>query len=115
MQVSAETKLVGEVDANVWAKEFVRIWGHRLGEVDEALMVGWFANAIMSGYDKAQPDAELRGVRAGIEYCAVWHEAQAYAASCADDTMQGVYSARPHKDAARHLRALDPESVEVPK
>lgn len=34
------------MDADVWAKEFVRING---GDVD--LMRAWFANAIMAGYD----------------------------------------------------------------
>jgi hypothetical protein len=46
----------GEFDAREWAKEFQRVWGDRLNEVDEELMVGWFANAIMTGYDKAMND-----------------------------------------------------------
>ncbi len=36
-------------DARVWAKEFCRLFpGH-----DEGLMISWFANAIMAGYDYA--------------------------------------------------------------
>lgn len=38
-------------DAKDWAEAFMRHWGHRLGEVDEALMTTWFANALMRGYD----------------------------------------------------------------
>lgn len=37
------------MDASVWAKEFVRRFGG-----DESLMVAWFANAIMCGYDHGQ-------------------------------------------------------------
>ena len=38
--------LHGTIDARDWAREFVRINGG-----DEQLMIGWFANAIMAGYD----------------------------------------------------------------
>ena len=38
-------------DAVVWADAFMEIWGHRLNEIDKELMIGWFANAIMAGYD----------------------------------------------------------------
>lgn len=39
-------------DATLWAREFMASFGHRLGEIDEALMLAWFANAIMAGYDE---------------------------------------------------------------
>lgn len=35
-------------DARVWAEEFMRI---TKGSVDEEDMIGWFANAIMCGWD----------------------------------------------------------------
>ena len=41
------------MDAQEWAKEFIRINGG-----DEATMIGWFANAIMVGYDFGQKGAE---------------------------------------------------------
>lgn len=41
--------LIGQFNAQVWAKEFMRITN---GKVDESDMIGWFANAIMAGYDK---------------------------------------------------------------
>jgi len=40
------------MDAQKWAKEFMRIWAGRWAEVDEALMISWFANAIMRGFDE---------------------------------------------------------------
>lgn len=36
-------------DAAVWAREFVKLHGG-----DEELMLAWFSNAIMRGYDEAQ-------------------------------------------------------------
>lgn len=47
-------------DATVWAAEFCRIVGERLpvlkGKQD--WVRGWFANAIMAGYDAGKRDAE---------------------------------------------------------
>ena len=40
------------IDARVWAKEFCSRFGNET--VDEALMITWFANAIMRGYDAAE-------------------------------------------------------------
>ena len=40
------------MDARAWAQEFMRIFGRRLDEIDDALMVGWFANSIMCGFDE---------------------------------------------------------------
>lgn len=33
-------------DAQIWAQEFMKNFGHRLQDIDEGLMIGWFANAI---------------------------------------------------------------------
>lgn len=41
------------MDANIWAKEFMRLHKKFAWEVDEDMMRGWFANAIMAGYDNA--------------------------------------------------------------
>jgi len=43
------------MDAVVWAKEFVET-ATRIPSIatDEGTMIGWFANAIMAGYDEAQ-------------------------------------------------------------
>lgn len=48
-----ETNLHETMDANKWAKEFMRIWGTRLTEIDESLMLAWFSNSIMCGFDHA--------------------------------------------------------------
>jgi len=42
----------GEFDALKWAEEFKRIYPEGVPELDT--MLGWFANAIMTGYDKAK-------------------------------------------------------------
>lgn len=51
------------MDAVKWAQEFNRV-SSRLGysKMDEAWLIGWFANAIMSGYDTARNryDPEVR-------------------------------------------------------
>lgn len=53
-----EVRLHGEFDAEVWAREFVKIAAVK-PEIaqSEGTMVGWFANAIMAGYDRGQSDA----------------------------------------------------------
>lgn len=45
-------KLRSTMDAQVWAREFMAVLDAHLGvAVDEGLMLTWFANAIMCGYD----------------------------------------------------------------
>lgn len=44
-------KLHKTMDAKVWAKEFIRLYRKFGFEPDEEIMLGWFANAIMIGYD----------------------------------------------------------------
>ena len=46
------------VDAQVWADEWLKTIAQHPGIAnDKAAMIGWFANAIMAGYDTAR----LRG------------------------------------------------------
>lgn len=47
------------IDAKLWADEFMAT-KQRLGdaEFDHAMMLGWFANAIMQGYDEGQRRAK---------------------------------------------------------
>lgn len=45
-ELMAETQLAGTMDAHKWAAEFTKRFG-----IDEGTMIGWFANAIMAGYD----------------------------------------------------------------
>jgi hypothetical protein len=49
-------------DAVDWAKAFMKIVIDGDVRIDEALMVAWFANAIMRGYDYR--DAEVRAALA---------------------------------------------------
>jgi len=45
-------------DASKWAETFIDMYGSRLNEVDTGLMIGWFANAMMTVYDTKQPEIE---------------------------------------------------------
>lgn len=47
--------LHGTLDAKIWAYEFVKRFGG-----DEGLMIGWFANAIMAGFDEATRREEAK-------------------------------------------------------
>lgn len=59
--MNLDTKLIGEFDATVWADEFCRRFSvTRIADgeaMDEGLMLGWFANAIMAGYDHARKES----------------------------------------------------------
>ena len=51
-------ELVGETDATVWAKKWLEIIAENPDiPTDEGAMIGWFANAIMAGYDQGRRDA----------------------------------------------------------
>lgn len=54
--------LIGETDAQKWAKEFVKV-AHLRPDLprDEGTMVGWFANAIMAGHDEGRRVERSRG------------------------------------------------------
>lgn len=59
-----EAKLHDTMDAVVWAREFIRIFGGKPSP-DEGTMIGWFANAIMVGWDFAKratpPTSQVSG------------------------------------------------------
>lgn len=79
------------MDAQVWAAEFKRLFP----ESDESLMLSWFANAIMRGYDTArQRDAQQL---ADVAYLEAWRAA---------DLRRYVYSVA-GGDAVRWI-AVDP-------
>lgn len=42
------------IDAQKWAAEFCKIARDKGHSLDEGWMRGWFANAIMAGYDKGR-------------------------------------------------------------
>ena len=50
-------ELSGQFDAKIWAKEFVKTVKNKPEiATDEDTMIGWFANAIMAGYDEAKKE-----------------------------------------------------------
>lgn len=57
------TDLVSEFDATVWTK----VWLETIAEyptipTDEGTMLGWFANALMAGYDRGRSDEQKRDI-----------------------------------------------------
>ena len=49
--------LYGQMDASIWAKEFIKMIEGNLNRAkDIDILRGWFANAIMTGYDKAKSE-----------------------------------------------------------
>ena len=46
--MTKDVNLRETMDARVWASEFMRITG---GKADEEIMISWFANSIMCGWD----------------------------------------------------------------
>jgi hypothetical protein len=50
----------GEFDAHKWAAEFDRLYPVERPRPDIDTMLGWFANAIMTGYDKAKNEPAAR-------------------------------------------------------
>jgi hypothetical protein len=56
-----EVQLYGNFNATVWADEFLKsIKKNPSIPTDRDCMIGWFANAIMTGYDKAKQEAEKK-------------------------------------------------------
>lgn len=51
-------KLIDNFDASVWAHEFMKIFPFANSIVDESTMLGWFANAMMTGYDAGYKQAQ---------------------------------------------------------
>lgn len=51
MSNETEVKLHETTDAVVWAKEFMRIFEDRKQDIDESLMISWFANSICTAED----------------------------------------------------------------
>ena len=66
-EIMEDNKLCGEFSAKVWAEEFVRSVKIKPEiATDEGTMLGWFANAIMAGYDKANQE-KAGSIEVGVE------------------------------------------------
>ena len=113
----AEQRWPHTMDAAVWAKEFMDRYlgvGHDPSmRIDEGTMIGWFANAIMAGYDTAQmraakpePLAKVQAERDAA--LALLRQAQelwrASGSLTADDVQTNVESFLARR-SARHERA----------
>lgn len=51
--------MTDNTDAMFWAKQFMQTVREHSIEVNEDFMLGWFANAIMAGYDTARRKYEM--------------------------------------------------------
>ena len=57
-------ELMGEFDAKIWAKEFIKVIKNNPDIIiDEDLMLGWFTNAIMAGYDRGKMSEKVDEVQ----------------------------------------------------
>jgi hypothetical protein len=55
-----EIRLANTMDAQVWVDEWMEtIRTHPEIPYDPDTMLGWFANAIMAGYDQAKRESEV--------------------------------------------------------
>lgn len=52
-----QNRLYAKPDAKVWADEFMAEFGDRREDIDEGLMIGWFANAMEQAVIHRQADA----------------------------------------------------------
>jgi len=59
----AEQRWPHTMDARVWADEFAKVHP----EIDQGLMLGWFANAIMAGYDTANARSAAPDLLAALD------------------------------------------------
>lgn len=58
-----DNDLIGETDAQVWATRWLEIIAENPSiPTDEGTMIGWFANAIMNGYDDGVRHEQKRDV-----------------------------------------------------
>lgn len=58
-----ENDLIGETDAQVWTRHWLKtIADNPTIPTDEGTMIGWFANAIMAGYDHGRRVEQQRNI-----------------------------------------------------
>jgi len=90
---------LGEFDASKWADEFMRLFGQRLQDVDEGLMLGWFANAIMTGFDEGVRRSAPRHPNDWLPSEALYAFAGMLTSRRAPITMSATHNAAPAADA----------------
>lgn len=116
--------LVGEFDAQVWAETFQKVVVDGGITIDSELMLGWFANAIMAGYDHARrpriepmepfafaysaPDGSLTyDPEAGsIDLPGAVFQALGYASMCWSEVPTGIFESDRCREAGEVLIAF---------
>lgn len=60
---TSTNNLVGEFDAQIWAKTWLEVISENPNiPTDEGTMIGWFSNALMTGYDQGQRAEHQRDI-----------------------------------------------------
>lgn len=59
-------RLYANPRADVWAEEFMRNFGERKDDIDEGLMIAWFANAMETAKGYALADLQRKADRLAI-------------------------------------------------
>jgi hypothetical protein len=88
------------VDAVAWAKEWLRtVEVNPTIYRDEGTMIGWFANAIMAGYDEAQRRDKVKIAAAKAEL----EKARALEEGCRFDASKYIHASRGIEAALKAL------------
>ena len=59
MQLERQLKqdILQTTNPGIWSEEFMGLFGDRKGEIDDGLMISWFANAIETGRRAGEKEA----------------------------------------------------------
>lgn len=94
-------KLIGCTDAQVWAREFVKLVKEKPSiSTDEGTMIGWFANAIMAGWDKGAQEEKEKSLIDKM-YEVIYEVAGAATSVCMRDNPDYVFPSERITEAIR--------------
>lgn len=101
--IALQDLLIGCTDAQVWAKEFVELVSdHPLIPTDEGTMIGWFANAIMAGYDDGARHERERDFMEKLHEV-IWQAAGAATRPLLEDHPDYVFPSERVAEAVEHV------------
>ena len=101
---SSLNNLLSEFDCRKWSKEFVKLFGNE--QIDEELMISWFACALMSGYDAGRSD----DFHASLEACQSGYDSgynSGYVSGYTEGYISGVYNEIIIKQSKQNLTQND--------
>ena len=88
-----DENLLQTTDGSVWAAEFMKRFGQSKNQIDEELMISWFANAIETGRSHPHPTMIIRDTEWEVDTPVpqVLSEAIGMASMCWDPRPEGVF------------------------